>query len=125
MAEVCHLGQDTWNEATGPTITHVDTRISAANGRAALDSGFFSVRWDRGTRAEQTYMRAMAEDGDNGTQGRTDGGRTVERRIGAHHDWRGAQLGRDFQRVGDQPFGSAGEPHDPLRRRWPTITGAD
>ena len=61
------FGQDTWNEATGPTITYTDARVGAANGRAALDSGFFRARWDRGSRAEQSYMRAMAEDGDNGS----------------------------------------------------------
>ena len=61
------FGQDTWNEATGPTITYADARVGAANGRAALDSGFFRARWDRGTRAEQVYMRAMAEDGDTGS----------------------------------------------------------
>ena len=61
------FGQDTWNAATGPTITFSDARVGAANGRAALDSGFFRARWDRGTRSEQSYMRVMAEDGDNGS----------------------------------------------------------
>ena len=61
------FGQDTWNEATGVTITYSDARVGAATGRAALDSGFFRARWDRGARAEQAYMRAMAEDGDNGS----------------------------------------------------------
>ena len=60
------FGQDTWNEALGPnTITLPDARVGAARGRAALDAGFFRARWDRATRAEQSYMRAMAADGDD------------------------------------------------------------
>ena len=38
-----------------------------------MDNGFFRVRWDRATRAEQSYLRAeqsylraMADDGDEG-----------------------------------------------------------
>ncbi|WP_299166811.1 ATP-binding protein [uncultured Arthrobacter sp.] len=61
------FGQDTWNAAEGPNITYADARVGAARGRAALDSGFFRARWDRATRAEQSYLRAMAEDGDEGS----------------------------------------------------------
>jgi hypothetical protein len=61
------FGQDTWNEAAGPAITLADARVGAAQGRAALDDGFFRVRWDRATRAEQRYLRAMAVDGDAGS----------------------------------------------------------
>lgn len=61
------FGQDTWNEAAGPEITLVDARVGAARGRAALDDGFFRARWDRATRAEQRYLRAMATDGDAGS----------------------------------------------------------
>lgn len=62
------FGQDTWNEAHGPhTITLTDARVGAARGRAALDAGFFRARWDRATRSEQHYMRAMAADGDGGS----------------------------------------------------------
>ncbi|MDT0197328.1 ATP-binding protein [Arthrobacter sp. AB6] len=61
------FGQDTWNAADGPSITYNDARVGAANGRAALDSGFFRARWDRATRAEQNYLRAMSEDGDAGS----------------------------------------------------------
>ncbi|SDP49072.1 hypothetical protein SAMN04487914_11345 [Arthrobacter sp. ok909] len=60
------FGQDIWNAASGPTITYDDARVGAANGRAALDSGFFRARWDRATKAEQNYFRAMAADGDKG-----------------------------------------------------------
>lgn len=61
------FGQDTWNEAPGPEITVTDARVGAAKGRAALDDGFFRARWDRATRAEQRYLRAMAPDGDAGS----------------------------------------------------------
>lgn len=62
------FGQDTWNAAAGPdTITLADARVGAATGRLVLDTGFFRVRWDRATRAEQTYLRAMATDGDAGS----------------------------------------------------------
>lgn len=61
------FGQDTWNGAPGPDLTLADARLGAAHGRAALDDGFFRVRWDRATRAEQLYLRAMAMDGDGGS----------------------------------------------------------
>lgn len=61
------FGQDTWNEAAGPTITVTDARVGVANGRVALDTGFFRTRWDRATPAEQRYLRAMAVDGDVGS----------------------------------------------------------
>ncbi|HET7173651.1 MAG TPA: hypothetical protein VFI30_05185 [Nocardioidaceae bacterium] len=62
------FGQDTWNEAPGPdAITLTDARVGAAQGRAALDAGFFRARWDRATRSEQHYLRAMARDGDGGS----------------------------------------------------------
>lgn len=61
------FGQDTWNDAPGPGVTLADARLGAARGRAALDDGFFRARWDRATRAEQRYLRAMASDGDAGS----------------------------------------------------------
>lgn len=61
------FGQDTWNDAPGPEVTLSDARLGAAKGRAALDDGFFRARWDRATRAEQRYLRAMASDGDAGS----------------------------------------------------------
>jgi hypothetical protein len=60
------FGQETWNEAPGPHVTLADARVGAARGRAALDDGFFRARWDRATRAEQQYLRALAVDGDQG-----------------------------------------------------------
>jgi hypothetical protein len=61
------FGQDTWNEASGPAIALADARVGAARGRAALDDGFFRARWDRVTKAEQRYLRAMAADADAGS----------------------------------------------------------
>jgi hypothetical protein len=61
------FGQDSWNEADGPGISFDDARVGAARGLAALDGGFFRARWDRATRAEQAYMRAIALDGDGGS----------------------------------------------------------
>ena len=64
------FGQETWNVATAPSITLSDAQVGAAAGRAALDSGFFRSRWDRATRAEQAYLRAMADDGQVGSSSR-------------------------------------------------------
>lgn len=61
------FGQETWNEAAGPGLTLADARVGAARGRAALDDGFFRARWDRATRAEQQYLRAIAGDADAGS----------------------------------------------------------
>jgi hypothetical protein len=60
------FGQETWDEALTSPITVADARVGAIRGRAALDDGFFRARWDRATRAEQQYLRAVAVDGDNG-----------------------------------------------------------
>jgi hypothetical protein len=57
-------GQETWNAAERSPITALDARVGAAQGRAALDDGFFRSRWDRATPAEQTYLRVLAVDGD-------------------------------------------------------------
>ncbi|WP_223227649.1 ATP-binding protein [Leifsonia xyli] len=62
------FGQETWNAAESSPITVADARVGAANGQSALDTGFFRARWDRATRGEQGYLRAMAEDGDRGSQ---------------------------------------------------------
>lgn len=60
-------GQSTWNKATGPNITRADAELGVLEGTNQLDNGFFRVRWDRATRAEQQYLRKMAEDGDDGS----------------------------------------------------------
>ncbi|MGH9069693.1 MAG: ATP-binding protein [Acidimicrobiales bacterium] len=71
------FGQETWNETVKPPVTLADARVGAVRGRAALDDGFFRVRWDRATRSEQQYLRALAVDG---YQGRSSS--DVARRLG-------------------------------------------
>ncbi len=61
------FGQETWNVAAGPVIARHDADLGVAKGTNDLDNGFFRVRWDRATRAEQSYLRAMAIDGDDGS----------------------------------------------------------
>lgn len=61
------FGQETWNVAAGPVITRHDAALGVAQGTNDLDNGFFRVRWDRASRAEQAYLRAMAIDGDEGS----------------------------------------------------------
>lgn len=61
-------GQDSWNCARGADLVTVgDAQVGAALGRNTLDNGFFRARWDRATRSEQAYLRAMAHDGDAGS----------------------------------------------------------
>jgi hypothetical protein len=60
-------GQETWNVAAGPVITRRDAELGVLQGNNQLDNGFFRVRWDRATPAEQHYLRAMAVDGDAGS----------------------------------------------------------
>lgn len=62
-------GQQTWNatETADATIRLPDARLGAAYARAELDTGFFRARWDRATRSEQDYLRAMAVDADAGS----------------------------------------------------------
>jgi AAA ATPase domain len=61
------FGQATWNIAEGPVIAKADAVVGVAQGNNQLDNGFFRARWDRATRAEQTYLRVMAADGDEGS----------------------------------------------------------
>ncbi len=61
------FGQETWNASSDSPIGLPDARVGAALGRDALDNGFFRARWDRATRAEKRYLRAMAVDGDAGS----------------------------------------------------------
>ena len=61
------FGQETWNAASGPIITLADARLGEALGTAMLDNGFFRARWDRATRSEKQYLRAMAATGDAGS----------------------------------------------------------
>lgn len=61
------FGQETWSVAEGPVIARQDAALGVAQGINDLDNGFFRVRWDRATRAEQSYLRAMAVDVDEGS----------------------------------------------------------
>ncbi|SDR79556.1 ATP-binding protein [Paraoerskovia marina] len=58
------FGHHAWELASGDTITSDDADLAASHGTDALDRGFFRARWERATRAEQTMMAAMAQDGD-------------------------------------------------------------
>ena len=61
------FGQETWNVAAGPVIHKHEAELGVARGKNDLDNGFYRARWDRATRAEQEYLRAMARDGDAGS----------------------------------------------------------
>jgi hypothetical protein len=61
------FGQESWNVAAGSVIGRHDAALGVAQGTNDLDNGFFRVRWDRATRTEQLYLRAMARDKDEGS----------------------------------------------------------
>jgi len=54
-------GSHTWLYATRSPFTADDVHGATAEAIAALDRGFFRVRFDRLSRAERDYLRAMAE----------------------------------------------------------------
>lgn len=53
-------GRQAWDAAPGPGITEADVEAATASAIAALDEGFYRVRFDRLTPAEKEYLRAMA-----------------------------------------------------------------
>lgn len=57
-------GSHTWSAAHQSPITLNDVRAASATAIAALDEGFFRVRFDRCTPKEKRYLRAMAELGE-------------------------------------------------------------
>lgn len=57
-------GSHTWSAARQSPITADDVRTASASAVAALDEGFFRVRFDRCTPKEKRYLRAMAELGE-------------------------------------------------------------
>ncbi|WP_154793220.1 ATP-binding protein [Occultella kanbiaonis] len=61
-------GKAIWDVAPTATFTLEDAHLAITLGTAQLDQGFFPARWDRATRAERDYLRAMAEDGEAGTR---------------------------------------------------------
>ena len=54
-------GKHAWDVATESPITLADARLGSTGALAALDEGFFRVRFDRLTPSEKRYLRAMAE----------------------------------------------------------------
>lgn len=54
-------GSQTWLAATDSALTLDDVRKASAAAVAAMDEGFFRVRFDRCTPKEKRYLRAMAE----------------------------------------------------------------
>jgi hypothetical protein len=54
-------GSHAWLRAANSPITLADVSIATRDAIAALDRGFFQVRFDRLTPAEKNYLRAMAE----------------------------------------------------------------
>lgn len=57
-------GSQTWLVASTSPITVEDVRRASVTAIAALDEGFFRVRFDRCTPKEKKYLRAMAELGE-------------------------------------------------------------
>jgi hypothetical protein len=57
-------GSATWDLAEGPVIRLHDVEAAELHVTAALDEGFFRVRFERATAHERRYMRALAELGD-------------------------------------------------------------
>lgn len=60
------FGQATWNEAHESPIQPEEARRGVLRGQHQLDGGFFRARWDRTTRLEKQYLRAMCPEGDHG-----------------------------------------------------------
>jgi hypothetical protein len=57
------FGKTVWDASTGPdTIALDDATIGVADGQEQLDLGFYSSRWERATKAEREFLRAMAPD---------------------------------------------------------------
>ena len=54
-------GSFTWQAASASPITFQDVRSASKLAIAAMDEGFFRVRFDRCTPKEKRYLRAMAE----------------------------------------------------------------
>lgn len=57
-------GSQAWLAASASPITLADVQAASVSAVAALDEGFFRVRFDRCTPREKAYLRAMAELGE-------------------------------------------------------------
>lgn len=58
------FGKAAWDTAAYSPIDRDDAMVARSVGFDVLDQGFFLVRWERATKAERRYLRAMALDGD-------------------------------------------------------------
>ena len=57
------FGKTTWDAAIGPDVVGLeDAAIGIREGQRQLDTGFYSSRWERATKAERELLRAMAID---------------------------------------------------------------
>jgi hypothetical protein len=57
------FGKTVWDAAAGPgRITLDDATFGIADGQQQLDVGFYASRWERATKAEREFLRAMAID---------------------------------------------------------------
>ena len=54
-------GKQAWNVSKEPLVTAEQVVQASCRAQARLDEGFFSVRFDRLTRMEKRYVRAMAD----------------------------------------------------------------
>jgi len=54
-------GKHSWDAARASPITAADVDAASITALAALDAGFFGVRFDRLTPSEKVYLRSMAE----------------------------------------------------------------
>jgi hypothetical protein len=60
---VQQFGKTVWDAAAGPdAIALDDATVGIAEGQQQLDIGFYSSRWERATKAEREFLRAMALD---------------------------------------------------------------
>lgn len=61
------FGKAIWDIAPATPFMKSDAELAVKAGRRQLDSGFFPSRWERATRSERSYLRAMALDADSGS----------------------------------------------------------
>ncbi|WP_427005416.1 ATP-binding protein [Pseudarthrobacter sp. H2] len=61
------FGKAIWEVAPETPFTDADADLAIEVGRGQLDAGFFPSRWGRATKKEKGYLRAMAQDGDDGS----------------------------------------------------------
>lgn len=60
-------GYAAWETAPEKVINVADAKIALEIGRQQLDQGFFPSRWEKATKAEKTFLRHMAADGEHGS----------------------------------------------------------